>query len=496
MPRSLGQASLLLLGSTWIHSGLGLVASVLIGRILGPAAVGALALNLGLAGLVMAAALPGFSRAHLKRLAEGEDTGRCLGTMGLIQGGLAAILGLALLVAWREGVLASAPAGAAVFVFMLGSQVALRLADVFMQVFIVRERVVTHGAILLSMRLTRLVATVVVLVVAPSVVWIAATFLLESALTLIVAAGVLATGGIRPRAPSRASLTAYWRFARPFLITTPIALFQDSIDRVLVGRWAGLTAAGYYQVARGLFEALSGVMAPPGMLMFTRLSSLYAQRTPERDRAARRLFFSGLDKLLFLSTAMAVFFWVMAEPLLGALYGPSFVAATPALRILVLAALAATTINPYTFVLQAQDEVARFIPINILRFGVYLGALYVLIPGIVPGLPAAAAGAALARLLLILFPAWVWVGWTRELAGIPFYRRALLYFVGFGVAVLVFHALVSAVTMLAGSRWGGEVGAGAVAFVAYALWLWKVHPDTRANFEYAFGLPLGLLGRR
>jgi O-antigen/teichoic acid export membrane protein len=100
MPRrSLGQASLLLLGSTWIHSGLGLVASVLIGRILGPAAVGALALNLGLAGLVMAAALPGFSRAHLKRLAEGEDTGRCLGTMGLIQGGLAAILGLALLVA-------------------------------------------------------------------------------------------------------------------------------------------------------------------------------------------------------------------------------------------------------------------------------------------------------------------------------------------------------------------------------------------------------------
>ena len=89
-------------------------------------------------------------------------------------------------------------------------------------------------------------------------------------------------------------------------------------------------------------------MAPPGMLMFTRLSSLYAQRTPERDRAARRLFFSGLDKLLFLSTAMAVFFWVMAEPLLGALYGPSFVAATPALRILVLAALAATTINPYT----------------------------------------------------------------------------------------------------------------------------------------------------
>jgi O-antigen/teichoic acid export membrane protein len=488
MPRSLGRASLVLLGSSWLHSGLGLLTSVIIGRVLGPAAMGALALNLGLAGLVMAAALPGFARAHLKRLAEGEDTGLCLGTMSLIQGGLVAILGLAVLVAWQMGALAGAPGGAAVLLFMLGSQVASRLADAFMPVFIVRERVVTHGAILLSMRLTRLLATVVVLLVAPSIVWIAATFLLETALALVVAATVLGAEGIRPRAPSTASLLAYWRFARPFLVTTPLALLQDSIDRVLVGRWAGLTAAGYYHVARGVFEALSGVMGRPGMLMFTRLSSLYAERTPERDRKARTLFFSGLDKLLFMSAALAVVFWVLAEPLLEALYGPSFIAATPALRIMVLAALAATVINPYTYVLQAQDEVARFIPVNTVRCAVYLGALWVLIPGVIVGLPADAAGAALARLLLVLFPAWVWVGWTRDLAGIPFYRLALVYFAGFGLAVLVFHALAAPAIALSGSRWAGDIGAGVVAFAVYALWLWKFHPDTRANVAYAFGL--------
>ena len=224
------------------------------------------------------------------------------------------------------------------------------------------------------------------------------------------------------------------------------------------------------------------------MLLFTRLSSLYAERTPERDRKARRLFFSGLDRLLFLSAALAVVFWVLAEPLLEALYGPSFIAATTTLRILVLAAFAAKVINPYTFVLQAQDEVARFIPVNILRCVVYLGALWVLIPGVIGGLPADAAGAALARVLLILFPAWVWVGWTRDLAGIPFYRLALVYFAGFGVAVLVLHALAAPAIALSGSRWAGDIGAGAVAFVAYALWLWKFHPDTRANVAYAFGL--------
>jgi len=140
--------------------------------------------------------------------------------------------------------------------------------------------------------------------------------------------------------------------------------------------------------------------------------------------------------------------------------------------------------------------VARFIPVNVVRFVVYVIALFVLIPGMIPGLPVAAAGAALARLLLILVPFWVWMGWTRELAGIPFYRRALLYFVGFALAVLVFHALVSPGITLAGSRWVSDVLAGAVAFAVYVVWLLKVHPDTRANFEYAMALPLGLLSRR
>ena len=108
----------------------------------------------------------------------------------------------------------------------------------------------------------------------------------------------------------------------------------------------------------------------------------------------------------------------------------------------------------------------------------------------------AAIYAALARLILVLVPFWVWMRWTNQLSGIPFYWRALMYFAGFALAVLVFHALVPPATTLLGSRWAGDAGAGAAAFAVYVLWLLKVHPDTRANFEYVVGLPLGLLSRR
>ncbi len=497
MPRrSLGRAALLLLGSTWIHSALGLLVSVMIARGLGPAAVGTLALNLGLAGLVMAALLPGFARAHLKRLAEGQDAGRCVGTMLVIQGALTVVLAVGGWLAARGGAIADVPGGTVVFLAILGTQAGGRIADVFLKVLLAREWVMTHGAVLLGTRVARLALTAVVLAVAPTLPWVATTFLLEAVLTIVVAALTLAAHGIRPRAPTRAALADYWRYARPFLVTTPLALVQDSIDRVLVGRWAGLTAAGYYHVARGLWEALAGVMAPPGLLLFTRLSSLYAERTPERDLTARRLFVSGLDKLLFLATALAIACWTLAGTGIALLYGEAFAPATVALRILVLAALAAALVNPYTFVLQAQDEVARFVPVNIARFVVYLGALAVLIPGLVPGLPAADAGAALARLLLIAFPAWVWVGWTRELAGIPFYRRALIYLSGFALAVGTFHAAGALLGSVLTPALVADPAAAALAFAVYALWLLKRHPDTRANVAYSLGLLTPGLARR
>lgn len=497
MPRrSLGRAALVLLGSTWIHGALGLLISVAIARVLGPAAVGTLALNLGLAGLVMAALLPGFARAHLKRLAEGQDPGRCVGTMLAIEGVLALVLAAGAWLAVGTGAIADAPGGAVVFLAILGTQAAGRLADVFLKVLLAREWVLIHGAIMLGTRVVRLAVTTLVLVVAPTLPWVAATFLFEAGLTVVAAAATLAAHGIRPHRPTRAALADYWRYARPFLVTTPLALIQDSIDRVLVGRWAGLTAAGYYHIARALWEALGSVMVPPGLLLFTRLSSLYAQRTPERDLTARRLFFSGLDKLLFVATALAIAFWGLAEVGITLVYGETFAPATVALRILVLAALVAALVNPYTFVLQAQDEVARFVPLNIVRFIVYLGALAVLVPGMVPGLPGAEAGAALARLLLIVFPAWVWVGWTRELAGIPFYRRALIYLSGFALAVGSFHVAGAVLAATTTPALVADLAAAALAFVVYALWLLKLHPDTRANVAYSLGLLTPGLARR
>ena len=178
------------------------------------------------------------------------------------------------------------------------------------------------------MRLARLLATVVVLVVAPSVVWIAATFLLESALTMLVSASVLAAGGIRPRAPSAASLAALLAL-RAALPRHHADRAVPGLDRPRAGRTLGRAHRG--RLLPGCPRALRGALGRDGPAGHAHVhAAVVALRRADARARPRRpaAVLQRPDKLLFLSTAMAVFFWVMAEPLLGALYGPAFVAAT------------------------------------------------------------------------------------------------------------------------------------------------------------------------
>jgi O-antigen/teichoic acid export membrane protein len=493
-PHDLGRKSLLLLGSTWSSNALGMIVSVLVGRVLGPAALGSIGFSTGMVGLLMAALLPGFARAHLKRLSEGQDAGRCVGTMATIQLGLQVVLLVGLVATWRWGWLSHSPEVSRVFLLLLAAQVANNFSDVFLKVFVVREWVVPHAILVMTARLARLLATLAVLLWAPRIDWVAATFLLEGTLGGLAAALTLALRhGIVPRFPTRQSFLAYWIYARPFLVNTPLALFQDSIDRVVVGRWAGLTAAGYYHVARGLWEALSGVIAAPATFLFTRLSALYTERSEARRREAREFFFSGLEKLLFITVPLAFGFWAFAELGIGLLLGPAFLPAALPLRILVLAAIVANIVNPYTLILYALDEAGRFIPVNLVRIVVYVAALAVLVPpegplagiaGPWPGAP----GAAVGRLILVVVPCWIYFRWSRDIAAIPFHRGAWTYLGGFGLMVGAFHALLGGAGTLGIGGWWAAIPAAGAALGLYMAYLFKVHPRTRENLRYTLAL--------
>lgn len=472
---------MLLVVATWASSAIGFLSTILIARVLGPGALGALGYGFGLIGMLSAVVLPGFSQAHTKRVAEGRDLGRCIGTMGAIQIALQALMGILFLAAWRwwPGLI---PSGVApvLLVSLLASQILANLAGVMTGAFIGREWAVPYAGIMMTGRLARLAATVGVLLWVPDVNWVAAVYPIEGAIELLLGLWIVRVRhGAWLRPPDRQSFLDYWAYARPLLVTTPVGMLQDSLDRVLVARWAGLPAAGYYQVARGLWELLGTLNAYPFQLLFARLSQLFAVQGPENRAEARRVFASAVDKLLFLAVPVSFLVWAFRSPAIAWLYGPDFTPARDSLMIFVIAALAQAALNPYHFVIYALEEHARFVPVVLLRLAVYLVGLVVAVS--LWGGP----GAAAVRLLLVLFPAWVFVRWTRELVGVGLQPCTWIYATGFAALIAVnegVHVLLGSVGMPEPVALGGGA---ACALAAYGGWLWWAHPGTIENLRYS-----------
>jgi O-antigen/teichoic acid export membrane protein len=463
-----------------VASGFGFLTTILIARRLGPDALGILGFSMGLVGVLTALLVPGFAQAHQKRVAEGGDLGRCVGTMATLQVLIQGAAFVIVLAAARWGSLVI-PAGVplSVVLFVLGAQLLTNLAASLSIAFVGREWAVAHGATQVAGKGLRFAATAAVLVWTPDIRWVAAALLVEGGSQIVVGAYILIVRrGVALRRPDRVTLRAYWTYARPLFITSPIGMLQDSLDRVLVARWAGLTAAGYYQVARTLWEILGTLNAYPFQLLFSRLSRLFTAGGAS-DAEARRLFASAMDRLLFIAVPVAFGLWALRRPVITVLYGDTFLPATAPLMVLILAALAQTAFNPYQFILYAIDQHSRFVPVVLLRLVVYLIAMVALIP--VWG----GTGAATVRLLLVVFPCWVFIRWTRELAGVGFQWVTVAYLAGFAVLVAVNEAIRTALAS-AGAAPPAAIACGmAIALSAYAGFLWLTHAGTRGNLRYA-----------
>jgi O-antigen/teichoic acid export membrane protein len=477
----LGRKSLVLFLGTWVSNGFGMLSTILIARALGPEAVGILGFSTGLVGLLTAFLVPGLSQAHQKRVAEGADLGRCVGTMAALQLLIqAAALALVLIAAHWGSLMIPSGVPLSVVLFVLAAQLLVNLSTSVSVAFVGREWAVAHASTQMAGKGLRFLATVGVLLWAPDIRWVAAALLVEGAAEIIVGAYILIVWrGITLRRPDWATVQSYWRYARPLLITSPIGILQDSLDRILVARWAGLTAAGYYQVARALWEVLGTINAYPFQLLLSRLSRLFAASGRESVSEAQGLFASAVDRLLFIAVPAAFGLWALREPIISLIYGERFSPAVHPLMIFVLAALAQAAFNPYQFILYAMDRHGRLVPVVLVRLVVYVAAMVALVP-LWDG-----TGAAAVRLLLVVFPCWVFIRWTRELAGIGFQWVTAAYLAGFALLVAASEGVRAALSS-AGAPGPAAIAAGmVVALGAYAGFLRLTHTGAAGNLRYA-----------
>jgi O-antigen/teichoic acid export membrane protein len=153
----------------------------------------------------------------------------------------------------------------------------------------------------------------------------------------------------RPRAHFALRDTArFMRFGVPVVGSNVLYHIYKNADYFLVGKFLGIEALGLYRVAFDVAmqptDAINVVMGRVGFPVYSRLS---------HDRSAlRATFLSNTRALMLMVTPVAAFIFFAAEDLLSILGEGRWLAAVPAVQILVLAGLirAATVIFPQVYV--------------------------------------------------------------------------------------------------------------------------------------------------
>jgi O-antigen/teichoic acid export membrane protein len=186
---------------------------------------------------------------------------------------------------------------------------------------------------------------------------------------------------------------------------------ERNLDNVLIGRFAGAQALGFYSKAYELFRLpLTAINAPIATVAVPALSRLLD--APERYRAA----YLSVTRLLLLATVpLAPLMIFSADALIPLLLGPRWESSVPILQVLALALFVKPLLftTSWLFISQARTD-------EMLRWGIIGGALALL--SFLIGLPWGALGVAAAYTgidLVVRAPILLWMTGRRGHVRLP-----------------------------------------------------------------------------
>lgn len=509
----IARKSLLIVLNNLVGGGFGVLAYFFIGRYMSPQALGAWGFAMGLMGFFSILGSLGFDQAHIKRLSEGQDVARSLGTYTVIKIGLAAAFAL---VGFGAAYLWHVTKG------FQDTTIQVILAVTVYYTLILLRHVPLHT--FMALRLTvraetlSLVENVVRL---PLIVGVALLFAFwtrgdapalgrwlaqvvptpgdvgpaAGALYLAVAAGAamlasLAVGLWLLRrhhfsfgAFDRGLARRYAAFALPIALVSLFQVFVTEMDKVMVGFFGESADVGFYVTAQRYAGIVYLVPVATVSLVFPVLSQMAGtQGAGAVSRYAGRA--QRYVSMAVLWTALIPV--AFPAQMLNILVGGAFVPAAPVLRVLTIWAVLASFTMISAAIVEGLDRPLLTARITAVAIAANLVLNTLLIPRSIQGVPLAGlgpTGAALgtvgAQLISLVFLA----GITRRLTG----RTHIGWHV-------VRHALAAGLTL--GLLWWiapialGDVdrwyelgAAGGLATLVYALLLVAMRELTRDDLS-------------
>ncbi|MGA9754301.1 MAG: flippase [Desulfobaccales bacterium] len=352
---------------------LGVIFFAVIARFLGAGEVGLYAFALAVANFVMIPAKFGFENLVQRQVGrEPAWTRRYLRDLSVVKGlislGVLGLYGIVLVVAGRKDL--------SVLLLAAGFTLMFSFMEFLNAFFRANQRPEFELAVRLLFSVSNLLLGLLVLYVG----WRLPGVLLVQLLNVTVAGILGAVILVRIAPPgsfcrSWRDLWGYVSAATPFAGILMSLYFSNQIGIIILKLFTPTTEVGYFAAALRLFDNLTLIPAAIMGAFLPIMSQLFVKSVGGFVRTLR----FTLKYLFILSVPLAVILAVLARPIVGFLYGISFLPSAPALQILSLPLLFSFWNYACTNVLIARNEERSLLWLTWLTAGIHITANFLLI---------------------------------------------------------------------------------------------------------------------
>lgn len=289
----------------------------------------------------------GFDNAHIKRVSEGKNLSKCIGTFASLKLVFAGILASSVVFSiaiWKYvfGRGFESPLHEQAIYLMLAYFVLFTLTQIMIATFNAKKEVTKSEIPLFFYNLVRISATVIVAYSGMGVLALAYTYVIGELVHFFIAFLLFKSYPVGK--PSKNYLKSYTSFAFPIAIAAISALVMSNIDKVTIQLFWSSQQVGEYWAVYNLSQFLIIFSTAVGMLLFPTFSEHFSKNNLAEIRDLTLKAERYLSMIVFPIIILMV---VLASPIIFILLSAKYVAALPVLQVAPFFILFAVMLNPY-----------------------------------------------------------------------------------------------------------------------------------------------------
>lgn len=415
-------------------------ATIVVARVAGAGVLGTVAFGLSYVTMFSFVANLGFGTAHIKKLSEGRDKARCIGTFARIKVGLLFLYVLCVTVFFLVQryifhTSFESPDHITV-IFILLVQVA------FSQLFFIPKTTFAAFTQQAKSDIPNLIRTllyqifrIIIVLLGYRAVALAFGNLVSAVLISPLYIYLFREYKIGPF--DRKLAKEYFKIALPVMLTGMTSTLSHTIDKVLLQFFTESAQVGYYSAG----FRIGGFVLLIATSISTLFFPIFSKAASEKDFLSIKTYIEKFERFSFIYVMpFVVLVTLFAEDIVRILLGREYLASIPVMMVINVTMFLRVINTPYSSVIVGLGYFNKGLQIGIWNFIFYITALLVLIhPALFHG---AGFGAALALLLSSVLMLILYRVYAKKYVPILSNRMAVVYMLFGSVDYLLFYVLL------------------------------------------------------